>query len=119
MSISRQNLSVIIVSFNSDKVIHNCISSIDSEVEIVIVDNSNNKDFKENIENKYKNVNCILSPQNIGMGAGNNLGIKNTNKDFALILNPDVILEKNALDEIIIASEEISNFGIMAPISSN
>ena len=28
------------------------------------------------------------------MGAGNNVGIKNTSKDFTLILNPDVILEK-------------------------
>ena len=119
MSISRQNLSVIIVSFKSDKVIHDCIRSIDSEIEIIVVDNSNNKDFKETIEKKYENVRCILSEQNIGMGAGNNLGIKNTNKDFALILNPDVTLEINAFEEIIKASNTIDNFGLMAPISSN
>ena len=118
MSISRQNLSVIIVSFNSDNVIHDCISSIDSEIEIIVIDNSNNNDFKENIEKKYQNVNCILSPKNIGMGAGNNLGIKNTNKDFALILNPDVTLETNTIDEILKASEKIKSFGIVAPISS-
>ena len=53
------------------------------------------------------------------MGAGNNLGIKNTNKDFALILNPDVTLEENALDEIIKASNNIETFGLIAPISSN
>jgi N-acetylglucosaminyl-diphospho-decaprenol L-rhamnosyltransferase len=55
--------------------------------------------------------------ENIGMGAGNNLGIKNTNKDFALILNPDVILEKNTINEIINASKKIDNFGVIAPIS--
>ena len=117
MSITRQNLSVIIVSYKSDYVIENCINSIHSEIEIVIVDNSNNDQLKEKIETKYKNVKYILSKENLGMGAGNNLGIKNVNKDFVLILNPDVTLEKSSIDEMIIASEEIENFGIIAPLS--
>ena len=63
---------------------------------------------------KYKNVRCILSKENLGMGAGNNLGIKNINKDFAFILNPDVILEKNSLNEIFSISKEIDDFAIIA-----
>ena len=118
MSITRQNLSVIIVSYRSDHVIKNCIDSIGSEIEIVVIDNSNNFEFKKKIEFEYKNVKCILSKKNLGMGAGNNLGIKNVNKDFALILNPDVTLENNCVDEIITASKEIKNFAIIAPISS-
>ena len=117
MSITRQNLSVIIVSYKSDYVIENCINSIHSEIEIIVVDNSNNDQLKEKIETKYKNVKYILSKENLGMGAGNNLGIKNVNKDFVLILNPDVTLEKSSIDEMIIASEEIENFGIIAPLS--
>ncbi len=117
MLIRRQNLSVIIVSFNSDHVIHRCISSIDKEIEIIVIDNSNNTKFKNNIEEQYKNVKCILSTANIGMGAGNNLGIKNTDKDFALILNPDVILSKNTIEELIKASSEVDSFGLIAPIS--
>ena len=117
MSITRQNLSVIIVSYKSDYVIENCINSIHSEIEIVVVDNSNNHQLKEKIETKYKNVKYILSKENLGMGAGNNLGIKNVNKDFVLILNPDVTLEKSSIDEMIIASQEIENFGIIAPLS--
>ena len=118
MSITRQNLSVIIVTYKSDHVIENCINSIDSEIEIVVIDNSNNDKFKDKIETKYKNVKCILSKENLGMGGGNNLGIKNVNKDFALILNPDVALEDNSMNEIIVASKEIDNFAIIAPISS-
>ena len=117
MLISRQNLSVIIVSFKSDHVIHKCISSIDKEIEIIVIDNSNNIKFKKSIEEQYKNVKCILSSKNIGMGAGNNVGIKNVVKDFALILNPDVILEDNTIDEIINASKSLDKFGIIAPIS--
>ena len=118
MSITRQNLSVIIVSYKSDHVIENCITSIDSEIEIVVVDDSNNDKFKDKIETKYKNVKCILSKENLGMGGGNNLGIKNVKKDFALILNPDVALENNSMNELMVASKEIGNFGIISPISS-
>ena len=119
MSITRQNLSVIIVSFKSDHVIHRCINSIDKQIEIIIIDNSNNIKFKKNIEEKYKNVRCILSTENIGMGAGNNAGIKNSNKDYAFILNPDIILEKNAINEILNASKIIDTFGVIAPLSDN
>ena len=119
MSISRQNLTVIIVTFRSENVIHNCIQSIDSDIKVLVVDNSNSKEFKENIENKYKNVSCILSEKNSGMGAGNNLGIKNIKTDFAFILNPDIVLEPNSIDSLIEESQKLESFGIISPIEIN
>ena len=119
MTISRQNLSIVVVSFMSEKVIYDCINSISNDIEIIIVDNSNNPTFKEKIQEKYKNVRCILSQENNGMGAGNNLGLKNVKTDYALILNPDVTLEINTIDEIIKASKTIESFGVIAPISNN
>ena len=101
MTISRQNLSIIIVTFKSENVIHQCLKSIPQEVQIIIVDNSNDKNFKENIEKTYKNTKCILAPKNLGMGSGNNLGLKNIKTDYAFILNPDVVLYSNTIDEII------------------
>ena len=119
MSISRQNLSIVIVTFKSNDVIHDCIKSIDEEIQIIIVDNSNDIDFKKKIENTYKNVKCILSSENLGMGRGNNLGIQSSSTDFVLILNPDVILEKNSINELINASKKFLNFSVLAPISSD
>ena len=119
MSISRQNLTVIIVTFKSENVIHNCIQSIGSDIKILIVDNSNSKEFKENIENKYKNVSCILSEKNSGMGAGNNLVIKKIKTDYAFILNPDIVLEPNSIDRLIEESKKLQSFGIISPIEIN
>ena len=119
MSISRQNLTVIIVTFKSENVIHECIQSIGNDIKVLIIDNSNSKEFKENIENKYKNVSCILSEKNSGMGAGNNLGIKNIKTDFTFILNPDVILEPNTIDSLIEESQKLESFGIISPIEVN
>ena len=119
MSISRQNLSIVIVTFKSEAVVHECIKSIDKEIKIIIVENSNDSHFKEKVEKIYKNVTCVLSAQNFGMGRGNNIGIKLAKTEYVLILNPDVILEQNTIEELINASQKISNFAILAPILSD
>ncbi len=119
MSLSKQILSAVIVSFKSDKVIDNCIQSIPESIDIIVVDNSNNKTFKDKLEKKYKNVKCILSPKNLGMGAGNNLGLKYINTDFAFILNPDLILHSGAIDQIINELKRNHTFGIIAPLSDD
>ena len=38
MSISRQNLSIVIVTFKSEEVIHECIKSIDKDIKIIIIE---------------------------------------------------------------------------------
>ena len=119
MSISRQNLTAVIVTFKSENVIHECIRSISESIKIIIVDNSMDKEFKENLEKKYKNVECILSSENLGMGPGNNLGLKYVKTDYAFVLNPDVILEKNSIDEIILSSQKIESFSVIPPISNS
>ena len=117
MSISRQTLSAVIVAFKSEKVIHDCIKSIPNEIKAIVVENSNDTKFKENIEKKYDNVECILSPHNLGMGSGNNLGLKHVKTDYAFTLNPDVILKENSIEEIINGSKKIDSFAILAPLS--
>ncbi len=119
MSISRQSLTAVIVTFKSDHVIHDCLQSISDQIKIIVVDNSNDQKFKENIEKKYHNVECILSSNNLGMGAGNNLGLKYAKTDYAILLNPDVILQKDTIEEIINGSEKIDKFAILAPLSQN
>jgi len=117
MSISRQNLSIVIVTFKSELVIHECIKSIEKDIKIIVVENSDNSLFKEELENTYDNVSCVLTTENLGMGVANNIGIKKAKTDFVLILNPDVILETSTINELIIASQKIKNFAILAPIS--
>jgi len=118
MSISRQNLTIVIVTLKSQKIIDQCLESIEKDIPIVVVENSNDHNFKNKLESKYNNLRCILSNSNLGMGAGNNIGIKEAKTDFVLVLNPDVILEKNFLEEIFSASKEISDFSILAPLEN-
>ena len=116
MSISGQNLTIVIVTLKSENIIDQCIESIDKNIPIIVVENSNNQKFKNKLESKYKNLKCILAKSNLGMGAGNNIGVKESKTDFVLILNPDVLLEKNTLNELYLASNKLSDFSIMAPL---
>ena len=117
MSISGQNLSIVIVTLKSEKVIDKCINSIGSEIPIIVVENSSNQKFKHDLESKYKNLKCILSGSNIGMGSGNNIGIKAATTDYVFILNPDVMLEPNTLNELYEASKKLTEFTVLSPIN--
>ena len=119
MSISRQNLTIVIVTLKSEKVIYECIHSINQDIPIIVVENSNNQKFKHDLESKYKNLKCILSGFNLGMGAGNNIGIKAATTDYVFILNPDVTLEPNTLNELFLASKKITEFTILSPINTD
>ena len=119
MSISGQNLSIVIVTLRSEKVIDRCISSINKNLPIIVVENSDNLKFKNYLENNYKNVQCILSNENLGTGTGYNIGIKFSKTDYVYVINPDVTLEVNALDEIFLASKKLDDFSILSPISSD
>ena len=114
-----QDITVIITSFHSGEKIFNCIESINKDVKIIVVENSNDQELKEKIQSKYKNVDCILSKENLGYGAGNNLGLSKVLTNYALIVNPDVTLEKDTIDNFFLTINNVKNFGIIAPISKD
>ena len=119
MSISRQNLSIVIVTLKIEKVIHQCIESLNQNIPIIVVEHSNNKKLKEDLEKKYNNLKCILSESNLGMGAGNNIGLQAADTDYVLLLNPDVLLEENTIEELFMASQNLNNFSMLAPLEKN
>jgi len=111
-----KNITFVIVSFRSAHIIEDCIKSINPDIKIIIVENSNNIHVKDYLENKFLNVEVIIANENLGYGKGNNLGISRVNTKYAFILNPDAILEKNCLDELSKAQLLLQDdFAILAP----
>ena len=108
------NLSIVIVTYKTDEnILTNCLNSIDPKVKILVVENSKNNAFKDKFENKYSNLNVILSGINLGYGTGNNLGLSRVKTKYALILNPDIILEKNFFEELNNYLDQQINFHII------
>ena len=64
------------VTYESDDVINDCLSSIPGNYPTIVIENSGKKNFQKKIEKKYPNVKCVIMKQNDGYCFGNNLGIK-------------------------------------------
>lgn len=112
---SIKDITIVIASFKSEKKIKNCLNSIDKQAKVLVIENSNNLSFKENLEKEFSNVECILAGANIGYGSANNIGLKKVKTKYALILNPDATLHPSSLENFIKATEKIYDFAIMAP----
>ena len=112
---SIKDITIVIASFKSEKKIKDCLNSIDKQAKVLVIENSNNLSFKENLEKEFSNVECVLAGTNIGYGSANNIGLKKVKTKYALILNPDATLHSSALENFIKATEKIYDFAIMAP----
>jgi len=118
MEFTSNNLTFVIVTFNSRKVIFDCLNSLPKEFHKLIIENSSDKELKKELEQNYDKTRVILS-ENIGMGAGNNLGILRSNTQYVYILNPDVVLNKDTLFNINKSISDLENFAILSPVSDN
>ena len=111
----KKELTVVIVTFKSESKIFSCLDSIPTNVDVIVVENSNNINFKEKLENKYINVRCLLNNQNSGYSVANNNGLKKVKTKYALVLNPDAKLKKNTLDNFFVSIKRNPNFSIIGP----
>ncbi len=118
MEFINDNITFIIVTFKSNKVIFDCLDSLPEQVPKIIVENSSDIELKKKIEQNYDNTKVVLS-SNIGMGPGNNLGIKKCNTKYAYILNPDTKFHHDTFAQLNNSIKELNDFGILSPVSDN
>ena len=116
-----KDITVGIVTFNSEKVIFECLKGIKKIKNIIIFDNSNDFILKKKILSKFPNIKFILSKKNIGYGSGNNKIINLCKTKYLFILNPDTILKRNCENELLKTLNESDNsdLSILAPISND
>ena len=105
--------TVVIVSYKSDHLIEKNIEKFDNQTKIIIIENSQNVNLKNNLEIKYKNVNVVLNT-NSGFGQAANLGANLADTKYIFFCSPDNYVEKNAIDELEnISSNLDEQFGIL------
>ena len=110
-----KELTIVIVTFKSDEKIINCLKSISNEIPVLVVENSGNEKLKKKIESDYKNVKCILTGENTGYAKANNIGLNRVNTKYALVLNPDTTLGKNAIKNFFVTVNFIKDFWLLGP----
>ncbi len=95
-------LSVIIVNYNVRYYLEQCLHSlyraIDStETEIFVVDNCSSDDSLEMLRQSFPSVKLIASRENLGFAKANNRAIKASEAEYVLLLNPDTLVQEEAI----------------------
>jgi GT2 family glycosyltransferase len=95
-------LSIVIVSYNVCDYLRQALLSLQKAAvavthEIIVVENASSDGSAEMIREEFPYVKLITSDTNVGFSAACNRGIISSAGDFILILNPDTVVEPDAL----------------------
>ena len=112
-----KDITIGIVTFKSEKVIFDCLKSINKIKKIIIFDNSNDKSLKAKVKKEYPKIKYILSNKNLGFGGGNNKILNLVKTKLFFLLSPDTILNRKCEYELLKKVNNIKNFSVLAPFA--
>ncbi len=99
-------LSVIIVNYNVQHFLEQCLYSVEKamrkvEGEVWVVDNNSVDGSVAMVKNKFPWVKLVESKKNLGFSRGNNLAMKESQEEYMLLLNPDTLVEEDTFEKIV------------------
>jgi GT2 family glycosyltransferase len=102
---SEPDLSIIIVNWNTKKLLLDCLASVYKSVkhipmEVWLVDNASTDGSVEAAKRFYPDVKIIQNTRNLGFAAANNRALKQMSGRYAVLLNTDAVLTKGAVEAI-------------------
>ena len=109
-------LSIVIVSYNVRNYLEQCLQSVKQalegiEGEVFVVDNCSDDDSVETVRSSYPWVRLMVNQENMGFSRANNIAIREASGEYVLLLNPDTIVEKDTLREVLGFMEEYPKAG--------
>lgn len=125
------DLSIVIVNYNTCKLLRDCLTSIfnsqgDIAFEVYVVDNASSDGSVWMVQTEFPQVHLIASKVNGGFAVANNIGLSQANfgdgatsqsqtPRYALLLNPDTVLPPTALAGMIAFMDEHPEAGAAGP----
>jgi GT2 family glycosyltransferase len=108
-------ISINILTYNGEKWIEKCIKSVLEQtypnIEILVIDNAST----DNTLEKIQNIKIIKNEKNLGFSAGHNIGIRESKGEYVIVLNQDIVLDKNFIQEIVNCFEKNEKIGSIQP----
>jgi N-acetylglucosaminyl-diphospho-decaprenol L-rhamnosyltransferase len=110
-------LDVVIVSYRCREMLRDCLTSLHShppasQMAVHVVDNASGDETDEMVRRQFPQVRMTALNENVGFGAGTNIGIREGQGTYILALNPDTRVTAGALDAMLRLMEERPEIGI-------
>lgn len=109
--------SVVVISFSSRDLLKPCLDALGAIPipETIVVDNASTDGSADLVRTQFPHVHLIENQTNVGFGVAANQGVKACHGRFAMILNPDCILEPGTLDSLSALVEAEPHLGAVGP----
>lgn len=124
---NNKNCGIVILNYNDARNTIDCVkrnSKINAFSKIIVVDNCSTDDSVELFHKEIEDLcEIIISKDNLGYAYGNNIGIRhlleNKEIDLIFISNPDVWIDKETVEKIILSFNKHEAFGILTGVMFN
>ena len=110
-----KNVSIIIITYKSEKIIYDFIKKIPSTIKTIIIENSQNHKLKMDIEKEYKNISLYIKENN-GVSSALNFAVDKIDTEYFLQISPDVHFNFEDLEIFLNYAERLdNNFAALGP----
>jgi N-acetylglucosaminyl-diphospho-decaprenol L-rhamnosyltransferase len=107
-------VTAVVVAYDSAHALPDCLGALKREGATVIVVDNASRDGSAEI-GEMLGARVIRNTRNQGYGRANNQGVRATEGDLALIVNPDVVLDAGALGALVAAATRYPDAALLAP----
>ena len=99
-------LAVIIVNYNVKHFLEQALHSVFKsgngiQMEVWVVDNNSVDGSIEMVKSVFPTVKIISNTENVGFSKANNQALQRVNAEYALLLNPDTVLQEDTLQKCV------------------
>ena len=113
-------LAVVIVHYNSSADLDRCLESLTACApraphQVIIVDNASSDAGLEAVHRRYPDFTWVFNSENSGYSRGCNLGMSQAEAEYYLVLNPDIVVQPGALDNLLEFADHQPRAGMVGP----
>ena len=114
------DLLIVIVSYNTRDLLRECLASLDRgceglSVSVAVVDNASLDGSADMVASEFPQVRLVRNQQNIGFAAANNLVLRMAQSRYVVLLNPDTVVQPQALTKLVGFMDDTPAAGYCGP----
>lgn len=108
-------ITLVMVLYNSTRILPETLPLLAPLRNLILVDNGSSDGSAELAQRLLPQAQVLQLPRNLGFGRANNLALAQVQTPFALLLNPDCLIEPPSLQALLDAAERYPQAAILAP----